>query len=142
MKQDNVNTFKQTPEWNDIEMEDASSKYRLTYFNGRGRAEVIRLLFAISGVEFEDRRLERIADANDIPIPDAPWKSGTELTALYQQHRRQQQSMKNVIKLHKSQLNRRNTLAHFCFQRRLSVNCLFLTLKEELSHSNERWSGS
>lgn len=33
-------------------------KYRLTYFNGRGRAEVTRLMFALAGVEFEDKRIQ------------------------------------------------------------------------------------
>ena len=32
--------------------------YRISYFPGRGRAEVMRLLFAQAGVEYEDRRLE------------------------------------------------------------------------------------
>jgi glutathione S-transferase len=33
--------------------------YKLTYFNGRGRAEIIRLVFAAAGVEYEDIRMER-----------------------------------------------------------------------------------
>eukprot|EP00058_Branchiostoma_floridae_P024904 XP_002610394.1 hypothetical protein BRAFLDRAFT_209329 [Branchiostoma floridae] len=33
-------------------------KYKLTYFNARGRGEVPRLLFAAAGVEFEDVRIE------------------------------------------------------------------------------------
>ena len=32
-------------------------KYTLTYFNGRGRAEVSRLLFALADVEYEDERI-------------------------------------------------------------------------------------
>jgi len=32
--------------------------YKLTYFNGRGRGEVARLLFAVAGVEYEDHRVE------------------------------------------------------------------------------------
>jgi len=35
------------------------STYKLTYFNGRGRAEVSRLIFAAAGQEFEDNRVER-----------------------------------------------------------------------------------
>ena len=31
--------------------------YKLTYFNVKGRAEVIRLIFAAAGVEYEDIRL-------------------------------------------------------------------------------------
>ena len=31
--------------------------YRLTYFNMRGRAEVIRLLFVLAGVTYDDRRI-------------------------------------------------------------------------------------
>ena len=33
-------------------------KVKLTYFNGRGRAEVARLILSIAGVEFEDVRVE------------------------------------------------------------------------------------
>lgn len=33
-------------------------KYKLIYFNGRGRAEICRMLFALAGVEFEDVRYE------------------------------------------------------------------------------------
>ncbi|XP_078702009.1 hematopoietic prostaglandin D synthase-like [Branchiostoma floridae x Branchiostoma belcheri] len=32
--------------------------YKLTYFNGRGRAETIRLLFAAGGIQYEDVRIE------------------------------------------------------------------------------------
>ena len=31
--------------------------YKLTYFNGRGRAEVARIMFAIADVEYEDVRV-------------------------------------------------------------------------------------
>uniref|UniRef100_A0A915C0I1 Glutathione S-transferase 1 n=1 Tax=Parascaris univalens TaxID=6257 RepID=A0A915C0I1_PARUN len=34
-------------------------KYKLTYFNAMGRAEIIRLVFAQAGVEFEDIRIEK-----------------------------------------------------------------------------------
>ena len=33
-------------------------KVKLTYFNGRGRAEVARLILSIAGEEFEDNRIE------------------------------------------------------------------------------------
>jgi len=32
--------------------------YKLTYFNGRGRAELTRLIFAAAGVQYEDIRLD------------------------------------------------------------------------------------
>jgi glutathione S-transferase len=35
------------------------SQYKLTYFNGRGRAEIARLIFAAAGVKYEDHRIER-----------------------------------------------------------------------------------
>jgi glutathione S-transferase len=34
------------------------SSYTLNYFNGRGRAEITRLVFAAAGVEFTDKRVE------------------------------------------------------------------------------------
>ncbi|XP_072016298.1 hematopoietic prostaglandin D synthase-like [Amphiura filiformis] len=33
-------------------------KYKLTYFNARGRAEVVRYVFALAGAEYEDHRIE------------------------------------------------------------------------------------
>jgi len=35
------------------------STYKLTYFNGRGRGEISRLIFAAAGQEYEDIRYER-----------------------------------------------------------------------------------
>ena len=35
--------------------------YKLTYFNGRGRAEITRLIFAAAGVPYEDVRIEKEA---------------------------------------------------------------------------------
>ena len=32
-------------------------KYTLVYFNGRGRGEVSRILFALADVEYEDKRV-------------------------------------------------------------------------------------
>lgn len=34
-------------------------KYKLTYFNLRGRGELIRLILAQAGVEYEDIRIEK-----------------------------------------------------------------------------------
>lgn len=33
--------------------------YKLTYFNGKGRAELARWIFAVQGQKYEDCRLER-----------------------------------------------------------------------------------
>jgi len=33
--------------------------YKLTYFNGRGRAEIMRLIFAVAGQEYVDDRIDR-----------------------------------------------------------------------------------
>jgi glutathione S-transferase len=32
--------------------------YKLTYFNGRGRAEITRLIFAAAGQKFTDERID------------------------------------------------------------------------------------
>jgi glutathione S-transferase len=34
-------------------------QYKLTYFNARGRAEIVRLVFAQAGVEYEDKRITK-----------------------------------------------------------------------------------
>lgn len=36
----------------------AKAKYTLTYFNGRGRGETLRMLFSIVGISYEDKRVE------------------------------------------------------------------------------------
>jgi hypothetical protein len=33
--------------------------YKFIYFNGRARGEVIRVLFAVAGVKYEDKRVEQ-----------------------------------------------------------------------------------
>jgi glutathione S-transferase len=35
------------------------TKYTLNYFNGRGRAEMIRYIFVAGGLEYEDNRIEQ-----------------------------------------------------------------------------------
>lgn len=41
-------------------------KYKLTYFNGRGRAEIVRLIFAVAGQKYNDVRIERDAWPGDL----------------------------------------------------------------------------
>ncbi|CAL8077629.1 unnamed protein product [Calicophoron daubneyi] len=36
----------------------STTAYKLTYFNLRGRGEIIRMVFAAAGVEYEDERIE------------------------------------------------------------------------------------
>lgn len=49
------------------------NKYKLIYFNGKGRAETIRLVLAAAGVNYEDKRIEKA----DWPAlkPTTPWGS-------------------------------------------------------------------
>jgi len=46
--------------------------YKLTYFNGRGRAEISRLIFAQAGVKYED---VRVKDEWPELKPKTPWGS-------------------------------------------------------------------
>jgi len=39
--------------------ENKMSSIKLTYFNGRGRAETIRMCLAVGGIEFDDKRVEQ-----------------------------------------------------------------------------------
>ena len=48
--------------------------YKLTYFNGRGRAEISRLIFAAAGVEFNDERLTNWPTGKeDAPLGQLPY---------------------------------------------------------------------
>ncbi|XP_014679299.1 PREDICTED: hematopoietic prostaglandin D synthase-like [Priapulus caudatus] len=49
--------------------------YKLSYFNGRGRGETARILFASAGVKFEDHRIEmadwpKIKPSNYLSLAD------------------------------------------------------------------------
>ena len=48
------------------------STYKLHYFNGRGLAEVSRLIFVVAGQKFEDIRYERTPDSWDAQKPEMP----------------------------------------------------------------------
>lgn len=51
------------------------STYKLFYFNGRGRAEIARLIFAAAGESFEDVRYERNewpAHKSEMPLGQMP----------------------------------------------------------------------
>jgi glutathione S-transferase len=52
-----------------------STDYKLTYFNGRGRAEIIRLVLVTAGVPFEDNRIDRnefAAKKSSLPFGQIP----------------------------------------------------------------------
>ncbi|XP_065576544.1 glutathione S-transferase 1-like isoform X2 [Artemia franciscana] len=52
------------------------SKYKLVYFNARGWAELSRLIFAYSGIPYEDFRFEREdwpTYKAESPLGQAPW---------------------------------------------------------------------
>ena len=50
------------------------SSYKLTYFNGRGRAEVSRLIFAAAGVQFTDERVTNWPTGKeDAPLGQLPY---------------------------------------------------------------------
>ncbi|XP_072050148.1 glutathione S-transferase 1-like [Amphiura filiformis] len=67
-------------------------KYKLIYFNARGRGETIRLLFEIAGVEYEDKRIDYDTEWADLkpntpfgvlPILEVDGKQLTESRAIY-----------------------------------------------------------
>ncbi len=41
-----------------ISVVNIMSNYKLTYFNGRGRAEAIRIIFEVKGIKYEDVRIK------------------------------------------------------------------------------------
>jgi glutathione S-transferase len=50
--------------------------YTLNYFNGRGRAEISRLIFAAAGVEFNDNRiLDWPSKKTETPLGQVPYLS-------------------------------------------------------------------
>jgi Glutathione S-transferase, N-terminal domain len=56
-------------------MASSSNTYRLHYFDGRGRAEMIRLIFVQAGQKFEDVRFtfdEWPALKSQMPLGQAP----------------------------------------------------------------------
>jgi len=68
----------------------ANSVYKLTYFNVRARGEPIRFIFAVAGVPYEDRRIEK-ADWpalkqtfpwGKIPVLEVDGESLAESTAI------------------------------------------------------------
>ncbi|KAI8521900.1 hematopoietic prostaglandin D synthase-like [Branchiostoma floridae x Branchiostoma belcheri] len=66
-------------------------KYKLTYFNVRGRAELARLIFAAAGVEFEDARLDgaqwaaikETAPMGQLPLLEVDGKTMCQSTAIF-----------------------------------------------------------
>ena len=58
------------------------ANYKLNYFNGRGRAELTRLIFAAAGQQFEDNRIaDWPATKADAPLGQLPYLevNGTKL---------------------------------------------------------------
>ena len=48
--------------------------YKLNYFNGRGRAEITRLIFAAAGASFTDNRVaDWPATKGDAPLGQLPY---------------------------------------------------------------------
>jgi prostaglandin-H2 D-isomerase / glutathione transferase len=48
--------------------------YKLNYFNGRGRAEITRLIFTAAGAEFTDNRIaDWPATKGDAPLGQLPY---------------------------------------------------------------------
>ena len=56
------------------------SSYKITYFNGRGRAEISRLILAASGTQFEDKRVEDWPNGKeDAPLGQLPYLTVDDL---------------------------------------------------------------
>nr|QDG10049.1 glutathione S-transferase [Sinonovacula constricta] len=55
-----------------------AEQYKLTYFNGRGAGEIIRLVFAVAGQQYEDERVPR--DQWPQRKPDMPMQQMPVLT--------------------------------------------------------------
>lgn len=57
-------------------------KYKLTYFNFRAKGEIIRLMFKVAGVPFEDFRIEVPADLKPpedwLKLKPSKWEVLTE----------------------------------------------------------------
>ncbi len=85
--------------------------YRVTYFNGRGRAEITRLVLTAAGVDFEDRRL-------------ADWPAGIEGLSYLFQHSDWYQSTGRYC---------------FFFKRLPWVNCRTWPLMVSTSHKVSAW---
>ena len=59
--------------------------YTLNYFNGRGRAELTRLIFAAAGASFTDNRIgDWPATKNDTPLGQLPYLTIDGTTKLPQ----------------------------------------------------------
>jgi hypothetical protein len=54
-----------------------SSNYKFNYFNGRGRGELTRLIFAASGTSYTDSRIDYFTEwpqrQNETPIGQLPY---------------------------------------------------------------------
>jgi len=58
MKKAATPAAKTTPPAKGSASKPGASKYKLTYFDGRGRGELLRLLLKVEGAQFEDVRVK------------------------------------------------------------------------------------